>query len=284
MNSTLAQERLRAFGFNEIEAAIYCYLLQHAPVTGYRVSQGLGKAPANVYSALDGLSQKGAVVIDEGESRLCRATPPTELFNLLASRFNAERQAAEDALSDIYAPEVDHRIYQIKTVEHVFAHARSLIETAQSIILLDLFPEPFNKLKGDLLAAAERGVKLGLRAYDDETAIPGAVVSRHKQAKRHLETWPGQQLSVVADARRHICAIIDKSGQQVIQAVASDSLFLSCMHHNNIAADITAAHYSNASSSDPQIARISGLSLLNARPPGYEDFARATFGDLNACA
>ena len=72
-------EMLRELGFNRIEAQIYIFLLPHSPMTAYKIAQKIGKPAANVYKAVECLAHKGALVIEDGPNRTCRAMP-TDIF------------------------------------------------------------------------------------------------------------------------------------------------------------------------------------------------------------
>ena len=71
---------LQTLGFSKLEAAIYTFLLQQPPTTGYGIALALGKPIANTYKGINALQAKGAVIVDESQTRLCRAVPPAEIF------------------------------------------------------------------------------------------------------------------------------------------------------------------------------------------------------------
>ncbi|NJM36230.1 MAG: TrmB family transcriptional regulator [Rhodomicrobium sp.] len=281
MDTKHAQSTLAGFGFSETESAAYCFLLRHPPATGYRIARGIGKAAANVYAAIESLVQKGAAMVDEGESRIVRATDPAQLFRTLSDRFERDRRAAESALAALHAPEADDRLYQIRDVDQAFAHARELAAGAQSTLLLDSFPTPLALLSQDLERAVERGVRVGLRAYDPSLSIPGAIVAVSKDAEQQLVGWPGEQLNMVADARRQLVAMFDSGCNRIVQALASDSLYLSCLLHSALVAEMSSA-CAGRGAADPGLTEIKSMSLLRAKPPGLAAFARLVEGtDLN---
>lgn len=61
-------EYLIEYGLTRQEATIYISLLKHGSMTGYEVSKDTGISKSNVYSALKGLTQKGAAVCEEHEA------------------------------------------------------------------------------------------------------------------------------------------------------------------------------------------------------------------------
>ena len=68
-------DALVPFGFTALESEIYVFLLGESPATGYRVAQGINKPAANTYKAIQTLQSKGAILVEEGSSRFCRAVP-----------------------------------------------------------------------------------------------------------------------------------------------------------------------------------------------------------------
>jgi len=80
-------ETLTSLGFTELEATVYCYLVENSPATPYRVARDIGKPVANTYKTVQALYQKGLVLIDDTNSRLCQALPPAEVLSKLKSSF-----------------------------------------------------------------------------------------------------------------------------------------------------------------------------------------------------
>src|SRR5690348_11547616 len=68
-DSAGAADVLLEFGFNGIEAAIYQTLRRNPGLTGYRIAKLIGKQQANTYQALASLLHKGAVLVEEAETR-----------------------------------------------------------------------------------------------------------------------------------------------------------------------------------------------------------------------
>jgi HTH-type transcriptional regulator, sugar sensing transcriptional regulator len=101
MNRPDAKKPLLALGFSDLEADVYVFLLENPASTGYRVAQGLGKLPPNVYQAIDPLVTKGAVITETGASRTCRAVPPEEMLASLRARFAATEAEAVALLKQV---------------------------------------------------------------------------------------------------------------------------------------------------------------------------------------
>lgn len=62
-------EKLISFGLTRQEATIYVQLLKCGELTGYEVAKVTGISKSNVYSALEGLVQKGAAHFEEAEAK-----------------------------------------------------------------------------------------------------------------------------------------------------------------------------------------------------------------------
>src|SRR5262245_11549071 len=114
-------EALQGLGLSGSEAAVYWYLLQHSPATGYRVAQAIAKPVANTYKTIASLEQKGAVVVDDSGTRLCRAVPAEEFLARLENQFKTRRARAMSAVTDLTRTssktrgQADPRVYQLKS-------------------------------------------------------------------------------------------------------------------------------------------------------------------------
>ncbi len=104
---------LADLGFTHLEAEIYAFLLQESPATGYRIAQAIGKPAANTYKAIQTLEQKGAVIVEDGTSRMCRAISSEELLSQLSRDFESKRTTAMASLSRLGHATTDERIYQV---------------------------------------------------------------------------------------------------------------------------------------------------------------------------
>ena len=255
---------MEALGFTEIEAAVYCELLRAGASTGYKVSQAIGKAAANVYQALAGLAQRGAAMVDDGDTRVYRATAPEELLTGLQRDFEGARAAALRSLAALESPLADDRIYQLKTPVQLYERAAQMIVGARQILLFDLFPQPLQELLPLLVRAHARGVTVAGLCYGELPAV-GFHVSQGRTDAAAFERWPGMQLSVVADAHEHLLALLSSNGAAVRHGVWSDSAYLACLQHSGLAAEIRLL--SNPSAGGGPLAH---LALLRAYPPGLQ--------------
>ncbi len=233
-------EALIELGFTRLEAEIYAFLLSESPATGYRVAQAIGKPAANTYKAIESLEAKGTILVDDGESRLCRAIPPDELLGRLDRAFTQKRERATRALASLKAQESDDRVYQLRTREQVMERCRAMLSRASVTALVDAFPVPMEELRPAIEDAARRGVTLGVKAYRPIT-IEGVEVFTDPKGEQTIRSWPGQWVNVVADGREHLITFLTRDGQDVNQAIWSGSAYLSWVYHSALSAEITLA-------------------------------------------
>ena len=271
-------------GFSDIESAIYVFLLTDRPSTGYRISHAIGKPTANTYQAISSLERKGAILVDEGDNRICRAVPSQELLSRLDREFQSRRVRAEVELGKLETAAPDQRIYQLKTVEQVFERTRSMLTRAKEIVLLDIFPGPLEVLADAMAETAARGVRVIAKTYvSPELDLPelGDVqVVRAADAERARAVWPGEQISMVVDGSEHLLGLLAASMTSVRQAVWSNSVFLSCMHHNHIAYEVILEHHKTvrgiSKACRNAMNEMDDVSLLRAYPPGLSELQNLT--------
>jgi HTH-type transcriptional regulator, sugar sensing transcriptional regulator len=261
MKNNTSRSTLSALGFSETEALVYCELLLR-PATGYRLAQAIGKSPPNIYLALGSLHQKGAVLADDSDGRVYRAVAPAELLAVLERQFDARRREALTALTAIHEEAEDDRIYHLGTLDQVHARARAMIAAAREILLFDCFPAPFQALREAFHAAAARGVRVAGIVYE-ETDEPALDIVRSAPRPGIIDRWPGDQLSIVADASEYLLALLARDRRQVRHAVWSNGSYLSALQHNALASEIRL--YAIAPDDRDTLA---DLALLRAFPPG----------------
>jgi sugar-specific transcriptional regulator TrmB len=237
MSDDRATDSLVCLGFTTLEAQVYTLLLRDSPATGYGVAKALGKPVPNVYKALETLESKGAVVVDDGEVRQCRAVPVSEFLARLARGFATRKREAEDALSSIPGPSDDTRIYQLRAPDQVFERSRRMLRGAQQIAFLDTFPDPLRELRPEILQAVERGVKVRIKAYAP-IEIPGAVIVLEPDRDSVLARWPGQWLNLIVDGSELLTALLTLGGRRVVQAIWSASPYLSWIETSGVACEL----------------------------------------------
>ena len=268
-------EPLVALGFSGLESEIYSLLLRESAVTGYRIAKGLRKPAANVYKAIESLEAKGAVMVDQGRHRVCRAVPLDELLARLERQFREARSRAVETLTRPDGAEADQRVYDLRSIEAVHERARAMLRRAREVAILDAFPPLVALLEDDLAAAAGRGVLVGLNAYGP-VAIESVEVAHAADSDRTRCRWPGDWLNLVVDGRELLLAFLAPEGASVHQAIWSGSPYLAWAYHSALSSELILNAMENlieqgASTEQlrSELNRLQSLKALSA--PGYDE-------------
>ncbi len=233
-------ESLSQLGFTELEATIYCYLVENSPATPYRVSQDIGKPVANTYKSVQALYQKGLVMIDDTNNRLCQAIPPSEVLGKLKATFLERHDSAERALAQLRPSADSERIFALGSADQVFERCRKMIAVAESIVLVDAFPGVVEILKTDLESAAKRKLTVVLHAYKP-VELTGVEVIPFQSADKMLDRWGGNWLIVVVDGAEYLFAYLSDDGRTVHNAIWCASAFLALPQHSNLTMSLRAS-------------------------------------------
>jgi len=228
---------LTDLGFTNLEAEIYAFLLQESPATGYRIAQAIGKPAANVYKAVQTLEQKGAVIVEDGSSRMCRAVSSDELLSRLGREFEAKRVSALQSLRGLNHASSDDRIYQLRSKEQVLQRALEMVVSSKQILLGIIPGSMVDTLAEDLLHAAARGVDIALFS-DRAVRIEGIEVFVEDVKARARPT-----LELVVDGEQTLTSVFDASGG-LLHAIWSRSAMLAVTHHEGLAAQMSFANLS----------------------------------------
>lgn len=234
-------EIIEKIGFTKLEAEIYTYLLPHSPATGYKIAKGIGRSFTNTYKAISGLEAKGAVLVDEGSNRLCRAVPLEELLDQIERRFSGQRREALELARQIPDSSVDTRIYQLHSADQVYARFRALLSAAEERILMELFPEPLEELRGDIEATAARGIHVAVRVYEP-TSLKGVRTILSPYGEHDLESIPSQWLAIFIDGEQFLLGDLFPESRGVYRAAWSANPFMARAFFDYVNSDLH--HYS----------------------------------------
>ncbi len=212
-------DHLSELGFSGAEAAVYVALLQEPKATGYRIARLAGKPVPNTYKALDALHKKGAIIVDEsGRGRTYTALPVNEFFDGMKRRLDTMRGHLEEELKGLTAGAVEGGIYQLTTPDQVYGRAKTMLREAKGVALVDIFPGPLKHLRGDLEAAAKRGLKIWVMVYEPGD-VKGCEVLAPKKPAMQLEVWKADWMNVVVDSKEALYSLLKKDGAAVERAV-----------------------------------------------------------------
>ena len=178
-------EHLVGLGLNELEAQVYLFLLSHKPMTAYGVARQIGKATANTYKAIESLARRGAVLVEDGDNRQCRAVPVREFMAHLERTFSERTRAAELTLASLHSRHM-MSVYTKWNQSHNCwsAAGRWSADRAERLITVDAFPNALERIAPDLRDAASRGIAVYVQAYAPIEIEGGLPSSRQWEGKR----------------------------------------------------------------------------------------------------
>ncbi len=221
------------FGFTSLESEIYAFLLKQSPATGYKVAQSIGKAAANTYKALESLQQKGAVLVDQGGNRMCRAVSSDELLSRLTRDFEWKRAEAELELSRMNRSSADERVYALRSRAQCIERARTMLGNAVQMALVVGAPSALQELSDGFAAAARSGAEVVIGSWE-VLALPD--VEEIMIPVNPAATM--EDMRLVVDGSEMLCALFQRGTDEVIQAIWTQSPYLSITTHRGLAAEL----------------------------------------------
>ena len=171
--------RLKELGLSTPEALTYVTLLANPRSTASTLCKETLIPDSKIYYALDGLSKKGMILIQQGNPNLYTALHPKEavanLKRQLTESLNEKMKEADaliDSLSPIYesaeSPAELELAYIIRTRKNILKKMNDLINSAKKeVTVLVQQPEILEEIKPALTEAKKRRVKLNLAVTDD---------------------------------------------------------------------------------------------------------------------
>lgn len=229
-----ATNALVGLGLTELEAHIYIFLLAEPQSSGYRIAQAINKPVANTYKAIHSLQAKGAVVVQEGESRAVVPVPPSEFLAGISRRFQERKELVKRLFSKPPRLESDSAMYEIRSADQVFERCTRMLRQSTEVVLVTAFPFALERLRPELQKAAGRGVMVAATTYHEEL-IPGVFCIQENRSREVLSRWPGDWLNMVADGSEHLLSLLGRDNT-VLHAVWSRNPYLSWVYHSAVSA------------------------------------------------
>ena len=207
-------------GLTQLEAETYVFLLQESPASGYRIAKGIGRSFPSTYKALISLQEKGAILVDEGSSRLCRAVSPEEFLDQIEHRMRRQRDKALAAVRELPRSPRDTRIYQLTSVDQVYERCRQMLRECEERALVELFPGSVSILREPIEETAARGIDITARVYQQEI-LAGVRMVQSPFGSETLRMLRSEWLAILIDGRQFLLANHLTNNNIVLNAVWS---------------------------------------------------------------
>ena len=202
-------------GFTEYEAKVYLALLRTGPATGYQLSKESGVPRSMVYEALGRLSTRGAVLrTDDPRATLYSPVPPSMLLDRYEDEQHHLIQSLRESLTALFNVEEKGRLWSISGRNSVLAYASRMIAGATSELLLILADQELELLRKEVIAAHNRGAKVGA-LLTGEAELPCGQVGRHPLSESKLQELT-EALVIVADGKEALIATTDLDAEATV--------------------------------------------------------------------
>lgn len=228
MQHQLLVSQLGELGFTQLESEIYLQLLVNGANTGYAVAKRIGKAVANVYKGIEGLSNKGAIEVTVGDSKICHAVAWKQVLATAQSRFENNIKDLSEQLNQLPEPQDNESVYQLNNIEQVLSAGKLIIEQAETILVAELEPKAADYYAATLVAAAKRGVEVRVKLYEPVSLEKVHITLRQSGEAVYSKT-SDVSFKICADGREMLTAALSSDLSNVIQAFKTKSALV-CMN------------------------------------------------------
>lgn len=123
--------------FSKLESQIYLTLLEDGELSGYQISKKIGVARSSVYPALEGMLNKGYVLLLPEETQIYKAQNPSTLIHRLKNEFLTSADSAEKQLENLYKERHEEKFSNIKGFANVVAKTKELLTSAKKEVYLN---------------------------------------------------------------------------------------------------------------------------------------------------
>ncbi len=123
--------------FSKLESQIYLTLLEGGELSGYQIAKKIGVARSSVYPALEGMLNKGYVLLLPEETQIYQAQNPSALISRLKNDFLTSADSAEKQLQSLYEEKYEEKFSNIKGFENVVAKAKEILISAKEEVYMN---------------------------------------------------------------------------------------------------------------------------------------------------
>jgi HTH-type transcriptional regulator, sugar sensing transcriptional regulator len=229
-----AEEIFVQLGFNALESEVYISLLKNGAQTAYKIGKSLNKPTANVYKAVDVLFNAGAIEIEDGDIKICKAIAIESLASQLQQNYKTKLDLAVSELKTIKKSDDIKGIFKLDSVEAVLQRAKEMLERTEQIVVIDAFPKPLNLLKNHLDELSKNGREVFVEAYEPIKFEKEVSVAIPPISDKTLNHWKAQQLNIAVDGKEILVALFNDDLTKLIQATYSNNLYLSCIMYSGL--------------------------------------------------
>ncbi len=182
-NDAIAKDRivqgLKNLNLSTYEAEVYATLLSHPSMSASALCKETGISDTKIYYALDGLSEKGMLIVRNASPKIYKPVPPKEAISNLKQRLTEklkEELKEADVLVDMLAPIYESAdkqdelevAYIINGKINIVNKMKALMSSAKKEITFFVsYPMLFKELEAALREAQDRRIRLNIAMTEE---------------------------------------------------------------------------------------------------------------------
>lgn len=153
--------RLMQLGLSEYEARAYISLLKESPASAYEIAKNSGIPTSKIYEVIKKLQSRKMVQSIHGDrSRIFIPQSPDEFASTIRLAMEDSLGAIKEELKEFKTDIETDYTWSIRDYDGLILKAKRIIDTAESTILLSIWPQEMELLLNMLTTAEARGVKV----------------------------------------------------------------------------------------------------------------------------
>jgi sugar-specific transcriptional regulator TrmB len=234
MKSQANHYLIEKLGFTPIEATVYLCLLSEHPQTGYKVSTTISKSRSSTYQALKSLENKHAIIRLEGTEY--GEYIPVSIEHYMDQKekeFRSQKEEIIEAFKDIVPETQQEYIYQITRTEQLYSTVQSMIQKAQSMILVDTDDAPLQIIQDWLNAKANENVNVMIETLG-EKHDDNCFHINLKQITPKDTKWDADWLCLSVDGEQFLISLLNKDTGELIHAIWCGNPYISPWVYNGM--------------------------------------------------
>jgi len=206
--------KLSELGLSGYEAKAYIALTKEHPLTAYEIAKSSGVPTSKIYEVLGKLLEKRIIYpLNEDHAKTKRYIPmnPEEVLNQYLSTSKGLVDSLKRDFLKLGRDQELGYIWSISDYDPLIDKAGRMIDAAQRIILVSLWPEELEKLEGALRKAEERGVRIALVHFGPPQKWVGQVYYHPIEDTLYAERG-GRGFVLVVDSHQVLMGNISHEG------------------------------------------------------------------------
>lgn len=152
-------------GFSPTESKVYCTMVSEEKMNGYQVAKALGMSRSSVYSALENLLEKGAIVSIPGNTSEYAVIEPAQLIEKIITKYRMNAEAARNTLESISLKRrASNYFCNIQGKQNLIDEIKAMISASRKELVINSSME-IKYFINEIKAAKDRGVRVVLFSW-----------------------------------------------------------------------------------------------------------------------